>query len=575
VTAIVDPYQALTGRNGPFPLAEQTVEGRRLQVLDRAPHTLVEAFLSTRDHGDAEALVYRDERYTYRQQWQLVMAAARSLRARFAIGPGERVAVAMRNYPEWVFAFWALELLGAVVVPLNAWSTGGELKELLAESGSTLLIADAERVDKLAAEPEGLSGLKGVVIVRGRRPDAVPFTELVADLGGPDLDDHLPIPEELATILYTSGTTGRPKGVLSTHRNHTATILIMRLRAEAVRRARVSTAGSQAGGGVIPAAHAPGTTLITTPLFHIAALTILTSNAYAGRRVVLLYKWDVEEALRIIAREQVSELSGPPLVVRELVDAVAAGGHDTSSLISLVAGAAPAPPQLVRDIGTVFGGQVSPGTGYGSTETTSTVLTITGADFLARPTSVGRPLPTVEIRVRDEHGNAVLPGGIGELQVRGPQIARGYDRSPAETATAFVDGWYRTGDQVTLDEDGFVHLVGRLKDIVIRGGENVHCAEVERALYEHPDILEAAVIGRPHATLGEEVAAVIRLRPGRSLDGPAVAALLRARLAPFKIPTSFRFTLEPLPRTATGKILKAELADGVDGVDGVDGALWT
>jgi long-chain acyl-CoA synthetase len=315
--------------------------------------------------------------------------------------------------------------------------------------------------------------------------------------------------------------------------------------------------------------------LITTPLFHIAALTILTSNAYAGRRVVLLYKWDVEEALRIIAREQVSELSGPPLVVRELVDAVAAGGHDTSSLISLVAGAAPAPPQLVRDIGTVFGGQVSPGTGYGSTETTSTVLTITGADFLARPTSVGRPLPTVEIRVRDEDGNAVLPGGIGELQVRGPQIARGYDRSPAETATAFVDGWYRTGDQVTLDEDGFVHLVGRLKDIVIRGGENVHCAEVERALYEHPDILEAAVIGRPHATLGEEVAAVIRLRPGRSLDGPAVAALLRGRLAPFKIPTSFRFTLEPLPRTATGKILKAELADGVDGVDGVDGALWT
>ncbi|WP_034508353.1 class I adenylate-forming enzyme family protein [Blastococcus sp. URHD0036] len=549
----VDPYWELTARRGPFPLTEQVVDGRPVQVFDRSPRTLVEAFLEMRAHGDAEALVYLDERWTYAEQDRLVMALARQLRDRFGVGRGDRVAVAMRNYPEWGPVFWAVQLLGGVVVPLNAWLTGYELQGLLADSEPVVLIADQERLGRVAGRPEGLAGLRGVIVVRGRHPAAVPFEDVVADVDGPDVEPHPVTPDDVATILYTSGTTGAPKGVLATHRNHVSTILVMRLRAEAVRRARLADAGGPA---------TPTATLVTNPLFHIAALTALTSNAYAGRRVVLMYKWDAEEALRLIERERVSEMSGPPLVVRQLVDGAARGEHDTSSLVSLVVGAAPAPPQLIQDIGTTFGGAVSPGTGYGSTETTSTVLTITGADYLARPTSVGRPVPTVEMRVRASDGAIVPPCGVGELEIRGPQVAVGYHHRPEATADAFADGWYRTGDQVSVDADGFVHLVGRLKDVVIRGGENVYCAEVESAIENHADVLEAAVIGIAHPLWGEEVGAFVRLRPGRSLDPGELTAFLVERLAAFKVPTAVRFTDDPLPRTASGKVVKADLTIG-------------
>jgi long-chain acyl-CoA synthetase len=558
MTTVADPYGELTAEGGPFPLVAQVVDGRQMQVFDRAPRTLAEAFLATQDHFAAEAIVYQEERYTYGDQWRLVVVLAGSLQDRFGIGPGDRVAIAMRNYPEWVFTFWAVTFLGGVVVPLNAWSTGTELVALLQDCGATLLVADAERANSVIALEGAPIALTAIVTVRGDCPGTVPFDELIAEPAATEIQPYAAKPEDVATILFTSGTTGRPKGVIGTHRNHSSIVLIMRLRAEAVRRARVVAAGSRADSGSAPAAH--GTTLIATPLFHIAALTALTSNAYAGRRVVLMYRWNVDEALRIIAAERVSEMSGPPLIVREIVDAVATEDHDTSSLMSLVCGAAPAPPQLIRDIGTVFGGRVSPGTGYGSTETTSTVLTITGADYIARPTSVGRPLPTIEIQVRDEDGRLVMAGGVGELEVRGPQIARGYDGKPSETAASFAQGWYRTGDKVRLDEDGFVHLVGRLKDIVIRGGENVQCAEVELAVQEHPDILETAVVGRAHATLGEEVMAVVRLRPGGRLDERGLADFLRDRLAPYKIPSVVWFTTDPLPRNASGKVIKAGLA---------------
>jgi acyl-CoA synthetase (AMP-forming)/AMP-acid ligase II len=299
--------------------------------------------------------------------------------------------------------------------------------------------------------------------------------------------------------------------------------------------------------------------LLATPLFHVAALTLMTANMYGGRRVVLLYKWDADEALRVVAREGVTDMSGPPTIVREFVDAAKSGTHDTSSLRSLVSGAALTPPDLVADIHDTFGDRVSPGTGYGSTETMSTVLTINGSDFVARPTSVGRALPIVEIRICDADGRVTEPGTVGELQVRGPQISPGYYHQPEETLAAFRDGWYRTGDLARLDQDGFVHLSGRLKDVVIRGGENVQCAEVESALARHPAVLESAVFGIPHALLGEEVAAVVRTHAEATVSADELTMFLRASIAAFKVPTSLRFTTEPLPRTATGKIVKARL----------------
>jgi long-chain acyl-CoA synthetase len=549
-----DPYRDLTASDGPYPLTESSVDGRRLTVFNRSPFTLAEAFLATRDYGDAEALVYRDERYTYAQQWSLVMRLARELGERYGLVKGDRVVVSMRNFPEWSFVLWAVELLGGVVVPLNAWLTGSELATLIADSKPVVIVADQERIDRLAEYPEAFAGARGVLQARGDlRPAVTDLAELLADgLDDSDIEPAAIAPDETATILYTSGTTGMAKGVIGTHRNHVSTILVMRLRAQAIRQRR-------AAAGISERATPIGTTLVTNPMFHIAAFTALTSNIFAGRRVVLMYKWDAREAMRVIEHEQVSELSGPPLVVRELVDLAAEGGHDTSSLVALVNGAALAPPQLIRDIGTVFEGRVSPGTGYGSTETTGVVVTITGQTYLDRPTSVGQPLPTVEIRVRDEKGELVGRNGLGELEIRGPQVAPGYYGNPEATSESFQDGWYCTGDRVRLDDDGFVHIVGRLKDIVIRGGENVYCPEVESALEGHPEVVEAAIIGLPHPMFGEQVAAVVRLKPGATADEPQLIAYVAQHLAPFKVPATITFTQEPLPRTATGKVVKADL----------------
>jgi long-chain acyl-CoA synthetase len=554
-------YARLTSPEGPFPLTGGEVSGRPMQVFGRGPRSLVEAFLATRAYGAREALVYRDERWTYAEQWDVVQTLAHQLRTRFGMAAGDRVAVAMRNYPEWSFVFWAAQLLGAVVVPLNAWLTARELEVLLDDSQPAVLVADGERLDRLASRPGLLDGMRGVVSVRCERPGSVPFAELVAAGGAGDMVPFSARSEDVATILYTSGTTGVPKGVVGTHLNHTSTILSMRLRAEVARRARPD--GLQEAPQ--DDATAAGTTLVTFPLFHIAGLTMLTSNAFAGRRVVLMYKWDADEAVRLIALERVSEMAGPPLVVRQTIEAAARGDHDLSSLVTLGSGGAPAPPQQVRDIASVFAGRVNPATAYGLTETTSAVLSNSGVDFLTRPTSIGRPLPTVEIRVCDEDRHPVPVGTAGELWIRGPQVAAGYHRRPEDTAEAFPDGWFRTGDLVTQEEDGFVHLVGRLKDVLIRGGENVYCAEVESALEDHPDVLEAAVVGRPHPTLGEEVDAVVRLRHGRSLEDRQLIAFVSDRLAAFKVPTRVVFTEGPLPRTASGKLLKRGLTAAVGG----------
>jgi long-chain acyl-CoA synthetase len=548
----LDRYHALTASDGPFPVTVESVDGRPTEVFDRGPATLTDAFAATRAHGNAEALVYRDERWTYEQQRRIVTSLARAFCHRYRLGRGDRVAIAMRNYPEWVFSFWAAQSLGCVVVPLNAWLTGGELSALLGQSAPALLVADAERLERLSEHPNALRGLVGVIGVRAGHPAADSFDDVVADATGGDVPAANVTPDDLATIMFTSGTTGLPKGVLSTHRNHTSTLLQMRLRAAAVAAARPRADSHP---------YSPAT-LLTSPLFHIAALTSLTSNAYAGRRVVLMHKWDWQVALRAIEQERIAEISGPPLVIGELVDGAAGGEYDTSSLVSLVCGAAPTPIRLVRDIDEVFGGRVSAGTGYGATETTSTVVTITGTDFLQRPTSVGRALPTVQVRVRGSAG-AVAPAGVaGELEISGPQVSPGYWAAGKRVdSLAFADGWYRTGDIGSVDDEGYIYLQGRIKDVVNRAGENVPAAEVESAISAHPAVLESAVVGRPHPALGEEVAAVVRPRPGQEVTADELRAFLAARLAAFKIPTWIQIASQALPRTPTGKIVKTAVVD--------------
>lgn len=535
----------LTAPGGSFPLVTRTVNGVDLQVFDRDPRTLRDAFLATRAHGDRTAVVFGDERYTFARQWDIVVALAHRLRSDFQVRPGDRVAIAMRNYPEWIFSFWATQLIGATVVPLNAWLTPPELAVLLADSEPKLVIADQDRIDRVRAA-ENVAALTRVPMI-GVRTSAgsagvTAYADLVQATEGAEPPDCAVSPDDMATILYTSGTTGRPKGAIGTHLNHAASLLNKLIRAELGGAARGSTK------------------LVTYPFFHIAGINTMYSASYSGHLMVLMYKWDIEDALNLIERERVTEMSGAPFVIRTFIEAAVTSGRDLSSLNSIGLGGSAAPAQLISDVYRYFDGQVSPRTGYGLTETTSGVVAIGGKDYVQRPDSVGTPLPTVEVRVVDD-GSAVPDGELGEITFKGPQVVSGYWKSPEATVANFRDGWFHTGDIGRIGPDGFVYVVGRMKDIVIRGGENISCGEVEACLGNHPDVVEVAAFGVPHDALGEELGVVVCLTPASTAGAGELRAFVAQRLAAFKIPAHVHLSRRPLPRTATGKVVKQGLAE--------------
>jgi acyl-CoA synthetase (AMP-forming)/AMP-acid ligase II len=282
---------------------------------------------------------------------------------------------------------------------------------------------------------------------------------------------------------------------------------------------------------------------------------------YSGHVLVLMYKWDIDEALRLIEAEGVTEMTGVPYVVRTFLDAAVTTGRDLSTLTGLGFGGSLSPEQLIKDVYTVFGGRVSPRTGYGLTETTSGVVAIGGADYVARPDSIGRPLPTVEIRIVGEDGVEVPVGEPGEITVRGPQVVSGYWRAPEATAASFRAGWFHTGDVGRVADDGFIHIVGRIKDVVIRGGENINCGEVESCLLDYAGVVEAAAFGVPHPSLGEELGAVVVVAGDQAGDPERIRAHVAERLAAFKVPAYVYVSHRPLPRTATGKVVKQGLAE--------------
>jgi long-chain acyl-CoA synthetase len=358
---------------------------------------------------------------------------------------------------------------------------------------------------------------------------------------------------DLATILYTSGTTGNPKGAMATHRNHVTNLMNTMLSGAVTR----ELAGMPAPP---PDAPQPGV-LQTFPFFHIGGLSGLYIGAALGMKMALMYRWHPAEAVRLIETYGLSGVAGVPIVVRQLLETASAQGAGLGSLMGVSSGGAPVPPDLVRRIGEQFQARAAPGNGYGLTETTSAVIVNGGADYLAQPDSVGRPVPTADIRIVGEAGEDQPQGAIGEIWVRGPNVIPGYWRNPEATEAAFAGGWFRTGDLAYRDEAGLTYVVDRMKDVIIRGGENVYCAEVEAAILEQPGVRDAAVLGLPHADYGEEVAAVIQVGPDDAGEAfsEAVRAALAERLARFKIPTAIRVTQDELVRTATGKLLKREL----------------
>lgn len=553
----VSRLRILTAPDGAFPLMAIERGGATIEVFDRDPRTMRDLFVATRQHGDRTAVVFRDQRWSYADQWDVVVRLAHALHG-LGVRKGDHVGLAMRNYPEFMFGFWAGQLLGAVVIPFNGFLGSRELGQLVAEARPVALLADRERIALLAEEDLRAHGVRTVVAVRceetpAARTDVVDFGALVAGVDDGTAAEPPVVaidPDDPSTIMFTSGTTAKPKGAMHSHRNHTASMLNKYIRAMRV----VPHPESGTHELLSPP---PSTKLVTFPFFHIAGLNTLYTAAYSGHTLVLMYKWDAEEAVRLIEAEHANELAGPPFVIQTFLDTATTSDRDLSSLRIIGMGGSKAPARLIAAVAEHFGDQVTPRTGYGLTETTSGVVSISAADFAAHPDSVGRPLPTAQVAILGEGGEPVAVGEEGEIAVRGPQVVSGYFGVP--DAPEFRDGWFRTGDLGRVDASGLIYISGRLKDVVIRGGENINCAEVEAALTAHPDVVEAAALGAPHPTLGEEVVAVARLRPGSTLGAAELRDFAAARLAPFKVPVRIALSDISLPRTPSGKVVKREV----------------
>ena len=556
---------ALTAPGQLFEMDEVEIRGIPTRVWKNAPATLRTVLEQSRAHGDATFLVYEDERMTFEEHFRAAATLAKALGERFGVAPGDRVAIAMRNFPEWALAFWAAAAAGAVVVPVNAWWTGPELAYALADSGAKVLFADQERVARLGEHWGELPDLRQVIVARTaveldsrhlRFEDVLGDVPDKADLPDVDLD-----PEDDATIFYTSGTTGKPKGAVGTHRNICTNQLSLAF-VNARNRLR-----SKGAAQAEPEDRTQNAYLLSVPFFHATGChSVLVANTLFGGKLVIMHKWDPGRALELIERERVTTFGGVPAMVMQVLDHPDFDKRDLASVKSVGYGGAPAPPDLVRRIKEHFPGG-NPSNGYGLTETSSVTTMNAGDDYVRKPDSVGPPVPVCDVKVVGPEGSdEALPiGEVGELWIKGPNVVRGYWNKPEATAATFSDGWLHSGDVARIDDEGFVYIVDRAKDMVIRGGENVYCVEVEAVLYEHPAIADAAVIGIPHDVLGEEVGAVVQVRAGHDVSEDDVRSFVAQRLAAFKVPVRVWFRDEPLPRNPAGKILKRELREELVG----------
>lgn len=555
--SIAEIHARLTAPGQLLEMEERLIRGVPTRVWKNAPPSLAAVLMMSRGHGDSDFLVYEDDRWSFQRHFHACARLAGVLRDRYGIAKGDKVAIAMRNFPEWSVAFWAASAAGAVVVPLNAWWTGPELVYGLTDSQSKIAFVDAERLDRLEPELAKLAGLR-LVVARDERSELAGGAEhfravLGSETAGAELPEVELDPDDDATIFYTSGTTGAPKGVLGTHRNICGNLLSLRFaNMRAAMRGAVPGAPAAAPSG-------QGVYLLSVPFFHATGChSILVANLAVGNKLVIMHKWDAGRALELIERERVATFGGVPAMVWQVLTHPDFARRDISSVRSIGYGGAPAAPELVRKIEEMFPGR-TPSNGYGMTETSSVTTMNMGIDYLRHPDSVGVPVAVCDVKVVDQEGRALPNGDVGELWIKGPNVVRGYYRKPEATAETFTDGWVHTGDLARIDDEGFVYLVDRAKDLLIRGGENISSVEVEAALYEHPAVTDAAVIGIPHQVLGEEVGAVVHTTPGAAVTEDELKAHVAERLASFKVPAKIWFFAEPLPRNPAGKILKREL----------------
>jgi len=547
-----DAVASLTAPGQAFEVATVDIGGVAYRNFATLPANLGDYFKVMLKHAHKDFAVYLDQRYTFAEAYRHSCAFGAALVGRYGVARGDRVAILSRNNPQWMMAFIGATSVGGVAVPMNAWWTTGELDYGFADSGAKVVVADRARVERLLplVEKHGLQ----VIAIEDCGDLAVeqtPFAGLLQAFSGAAMPTADVALDDPATIMYTSGSTGDPKGALSSHRGVLSALYSWMCMGVATKVAGTQEARKE---GLSPAA------LVTVPLFHCTGShSAFMLSLAVGRKMVIMHKWDVQEALRLIEEEKITWFNGVPTMSAELQAAAETSERDISSLTEIMAGGAARPPGQVGKISATFR-KSAPGIGYGLTETNALGAVNSGVFYLARPDSTGRPVPAVtEFRVVGEDGSDLPAGEHGEICIKSPCNVLGYWNQPAATAEAFVDGWFHTGDIGYIDGDGFIYIVDRLKDIIIRGGENISCLEVEAAMYAYPGIREAAVFGLPDERLGEIVGAAAVLEKGATIGAGELREYLAEHLAAFKLPAHIWFRTEPLQRLASGKIHKRKI----------------
>ncbi|MFN4023695.1 MAG: class I adenylate-forming enzyme family protein [Hyphomonas sp.] len=555
---------ALAGPGSPVELEDAVIRGVPMKVYKNAPPNIpVILDLAAQQFPEHTYLVYQNERVTFRALQLAVRKLAAEMRTKYGVQKGDRVAIIMRNYPQWPLAFYAALSIGAIATPMNSWWTSEELEYGLSFAGVKLAVMDLQIYERIRDSLEKLPDLKNILIARDSAEEIADprVASLDAVVGDPNswsrLADAGPAgvdiaPDDDATIMYTSGTTGKPKGALASHR-----AVISNMFNSMTCQARMYLRKGEAVPAPDP--DAMRATLLSIPFFHATgAFAILVPSALRGDKIVAMYKWDAGEALPIIEAEQITTIGGVPAIAWQLLEHPERDRYDLSTIAVISYGGAPSAPELVSTIKKRFP-DAAPGNGWGMTETCATVTLNIGEDYVNRPSSAGAPPLAVELKICDPDGKELPTGEVGELWCKSPSNCHLYWNRPDATAETFRNGWVVTGDLARIDEEGFLYLVDRAKDMLIRGGENIYCIEVENALYDHPAVMDAAVVGIPHKVLGEEVGAVVQLKPGKSATEAELRAHVAGQLAAFKVPVEIQFQTDPLPRNANGKILKADL----------------
>lgn len=552
---IASKKQEITGAGGFFEVDMRDIDGFSYPAFKHAPATSIDIIQQARAHGDNEFIVYEGCRYSYNDFFKKVDACAMALQKR-GVQPGDRLAIAMRNCPEWLVVFAAATLIGAIVVPINSWGKTEELIYALEDSGAVSLVCDVQRwslVSDTLANSDLMVAVVGDKELVGNET-LLTFEKLLQEGEGGSYKLAKVSCEDDCLILYTSGSTGFPKGVRHRHIAVCQSLFNMMYLGFLV----MSLEGERQfkGGAVIE------TPILTVPLFHATGLLSgFHLPIYTGQKVIMLNKWDTLKALQLIETEKVTSFSSVPAIVQDLLSHPEFDNYKTESLIR-VAGAGAATPGGLPELIEEKCGSVSRSTGYGMTETMAVGSTMSGCIFDHKQDSAGLLSPIMKIREVDAEGNVLPRGEPGEIEFYGITCTPGYwEKEEANRVTFDTGRWMKSGDVGYVDDHDFVYVTGRIKEIVIRGGENIYPGEIENVAYDLLAVHECVVFGEPDVAMGEELVMFVYCTPGHSLSESVLRESLQARLASYKVPRRVLFSSEPLPRNASEKLHKLKVRE--------------